>query len=150
MDSEITLRIVNWSGGDWDETKWRSCYAQKRLHNAKPGNHLNRQALKCREESGHHTWRTPTLSVSKNKLHPWFFSWSFTVILCYYHAVSKFACKTLALDSLFVDILTYVIKTLLCTSAWRLPKSRGRRDDVSKFLWLETKKHCQKSLGHKT
>ena len=23
------------------DTKWRSCYAQKRLRNAKPGNHLN-------------------------------------------------------------------------------------------------------------
>ena len=122
---------------------------------------LNRQALKCREEYGQHTWRTPTLNVSIDKRHAWFLTWIFrkkgvaytwsfiVIILCYYQAISKFACKTLALDSLFVDILTYVIKTLLCTSAWRILKSGGRRDDESKFLWLETKKHCHKSLGHK-
>ena len=35
--------LARWGLGR--DTKWRSCYAQKRLRNAKPGNHL-----KCRTE----------------------------------------------------------------------------------------------------
>lgn len=48
------------------------------------------------------------------------------------------------LDSLCVDILRYVMNTLLWMFSWREANSGGSTDDASKFLIASRKEHNQK------
>ena len=58
MDSEITLRMENWRGVDWDETQethGAHVMRSKRLRNAKQGNHLKTECHIYRSYLGHLT-----------------------------------------------------------------------------------------------
>ena len=53
MDSEITLRIENWRGGDWDETQ----NGAHVMRSAKPGNYLTRTQMATNEPLINFTYR---------------------------------------------------------------------------------------------